>query len=682
MDLTIAICTYNRYDHLRRVLSALSALGYDETCEVLVVDNSDDVRAQAEFERSSLPQVTFGYLKSSPPGLSRARNVALAKSSRTNIAFLDDDAVPHAGWAEALTRALERPDVLCAGGPIQPHWEASRPIWMNRELEAALSLLDLGTQDRRLSAHEYFYGANIAFRRAAAVSVGGFDESLGRSGGNLIGDEETDIQRRLFGMGARWYAADAAVSHWIPAERCTLDWMFRRFAWQGVSDTLSADPALPPFHRSALDASSLREPFGPLLEELLRSPETPESALDRLQFVRSLVATSLSGQLAEIPHTATSPLLPPRTVGRYRQMLSETAYDSRQLIFVEFGVSHSYLYDVFGGLSGASLHGLSDNPWTSPRDCADYLSDLIDLAAASGTRHIVLLTLDYLFEPGYRDIALHAQARGISLGGFLHRAPNSASGLESLRGSAPKLAWIGVFSEGAARELGQGALAGLLHLVPHPPVFLRNAPPASTRRQRVGGVSSEARVIVSLLGECRPGKRFEWVVEALAEAPLHVRARLTLLLAGSMDPGTEARIRRLAKRAGLDTELHTVWNPAVGYRAIPDNLFAECIERSDVLCFPYDDDHRDIMSGHFVDGLISGASLLASSESYMGSLVSRFDLGATFSLSDPEAFPASLMSVIDRRDREEWSSSGRDLLLKSHGVQNVCQTLKNILDDC
>ena len=72
---------------------------------MIVVENTDDRRKRrqtAELCRSEF--AGLNVLESETVGLAHARNIGLRKAQSDLIAYLDDDAVPAAGWAEAITK--------------------------------------------------------------------------------------------------------------------------------------------------------------------------------------------------------------------------------------------------------------------------------------------------------------------------------------------------------------------------------------------------------------------------------------------------------------------------------------------------------------------------------------------------------------------------------------------------
>jgi GT2 family glycosyltransferase len=173
------------------------------------------------------------------PGLSRARNRALATCENGDvIAFVDDDAIVGDGWLDAMRAAWERaePRVACIGGPIRPRFEGARPGWLSDRLLPVLTTLDHGPEARDLDPFTTtVYGANVAFRAGPLRDVGGFDPGLGHGGRPTGFGEEDEAERALYRAGCVVrYEPGPWVWHVIPAERTTRAAFLRRRLQYGV----------------------------------------------------------------------------------------------------------------------------------------------------------------------------------------------------------------------------------------------------------------------------------------------------------------------------------------------------------------------------------------------------------------------------------------------------------------
>lgn len=252
LTVTVAICTAARYDLLPGLLEVLLPQLDSQRAELLIVDNSPEdsfLLPEVWLPRHPLvgtPAVRVSRCKA--VGLSRARNHALAESTATIVAFIDDDAVPSPAWLEGVIEGFCREgsiEVGIVGGPANAGWLVPPPPWisgLSADHMASYSVVDWSGDTRWADDAEWFVGANIAFRRSAALAVGGFDEQLGRVAGSsgLVSNEETEIARRICEAGfGRVWVPTASVTHMIAPERVSRNWLTKRVAWQAISDELA-----------------------------------------------------------------------------------------------------------------------------------------------------------------------------------------------------------------------------------------------------------------------------------------------------------------------------------------------------------------------------------------------------------------------------------------------------------
>ena len=130
MSVTVAICTWNRSAELRKTLDRMRELEVPVAVEweLLIVNNgsTDDTDAVVESFNGLLP---VRLLHEPAPGLSRARNVAIAEAKGDVLLWTDDDVVVGPRWMTALLAGLQS---LAAGlvfGRSEPVWPGEPPNW-------------------------------------------------------------------------------------------------------------------------------------------------------------------------------------------------------------------------------------------------------------------------------------------------------------------------------------------------------------------------------------------------------------------------------------------------------------------------------------------------------------------------------------------------------------------------
>jgi len=237
---SIVICTRNRGEALNPLLEALESHRASIETEVIVVNNASSDET-AEVVRRHVERNSGRFLVVDEPvvGLSAARNTGARVARGQWVVYLDDDAIPRAGWLDAYSRWFEETDVDSLGGPVEPIFSGALPEWLTPDLLPYLSVWDLGENTIDLRYNELPRGANVAYRHTALERVGGFDRRLGRRSRSLRSCEEIEVGLRLERTGARTlYVPGAGVRHHVDTSRLTEAWMEWRFAAQGFSEAI------------------------------------------------------------------------------------------------------------------------------------------------------------------------------------------------------------------------------------------------------------------------------------------------------------------------------------------------------------------------------------------------------------------------------------------------------------
>lgn len=177
--------------------------------EVIVVDNSGAGLAR---RNGSAPGARI-IENAKNEGFGRAINQGMHASASPFVATLNDDAVAHPRWIEALVEAMERrPDAGMCASQVR--------FFGEHRLDSAGMLVALdGSSKQRGHGHppEDFpvaeevlmpSGSAAVYRRTMLEQIGGFDDDF------FLYCEDTDV-----GLRARWqgwkclYAPDAVVEH-------------------------------------------------------------------------------------------------------------------------------------------------------------------------------------------------------------------------------------------------------------------------------------------------------------------------------------------------------------------------------------------------------------------------------------------------------------------------------------
>lgn len=172
--------------------------------ELIVVDSAsttEGVRDVANAHGAS-------YTRCEEPGASRARNAGWRRATNDVIAFVDDDVRVARGWADAVAHTFGDAPVLAflTGSVGIPKDETPEfPVATFQAPEPFA--IDASTSG------DLGHSANMAVRKSALATVGGFDELMG-AGAKYRAAEDKDLLERLVLAGLRGrYEPSAAAFH-------------------------------------------------------------------------------------------------------------------------------------------------------------------------------------------------------------------------------------------------------------------------------------------------------------------------------------------------------------------------------------------------------------------------------------------------------------------------------------
>ena len=123
-------------------------------------------------------------------GPAAARNTGVASTSADVVVFLDADTVPEPGWLQAMVSPLREEGVVAVKGRYRTKQRAPLARFTQLEFEWKYARL------ARAPHVDYVDTGSAAFRRAALLAAGGFDESLRTS-------EDVELAYRLSARGGR-----------------------------------------------------------------------------------------------------------------------------------------------------------------------------------------------------------------------------------------------------------------------------------------------------------------------------------------------------------------------------------------------------------------------------------------------------------------------------------------------
>jgi GT2 family glycosyltransferase len=224
VPITVVVCTRERPVPLARCLESLLAQAYP-SFRVLVVDNAPESDATERVVAAAAARGRVEYLLAHLPGLSRARNAAVAAAPGEILAWIDDDEVADPYWLSEVARALaDRPDADVVSGVVVPaELETPAQEWFEQFgghskgrgfTPAVFSPATAAQQSPLYPLPPFGTGANMVFRPGVIESIGGFDPALG-AGTPAMGSEDTLAFTQVLRRGGTIaYQPTAVVRHY------------------------------------------------------------------------------------------------------------------------------------------------------------------------------------------------------------------------------------------------------------------------------------------------------------------------------------------------------------------------------------------------------------------------------------------------------------------------------------
>jgi len=191
VPLSIVLPTRDRPELLDACLRALHD-ALDPTDELIVVDSASTDPTVAGVARAHGATV----VRCDRPGVGIARNAGWHVAHHDVVVFVDDDIRVAPSWATAWRAAIaDHPQTAFFTGRIgipPEHGKVVRPVAIKDESEPAVLTSE--------STGSLGHSANLAVRRWALDTIGGFDEQMG-AGGRFRASPEYDLFDRLFAAG-------------------------------------------------------------------------------------------------------------------------------------------------------------------------------------------------------------------------------------------------------------------------------------------------------------------------------------------------------------------------------------------------------------------------------------------------------------------------------------------------
>lgn len=230
VSVVIAAYTMDRWDHIREAVESVQCQTVPVLEIVLVIDHN---AALLERARKEIPDITI-IPNAGARGVSATRNTGVAASQSEVVAFLDDDILAGPQWLENLLRHFAVPEVVGAGGGVDPIWATAAPRWFPSEFYWTIGVSYRGMPEQTAPVRNV-WSCNMAIRRKIFDAIDGFREDFGKVG-NRPRPEDTDLCLRAAAAqpGGTWiYDPAGRCGHHVSAQRATVSYFVSRCFSEG-----------------------------------------------------------------------------------------------------------------------------------------------------------------------------------------------------------------------------------------------------------------------------------------------------------------------------------------------------------------------------------------------------------------------------------------------------------------
>lgn len=224
----VVICTYTeaRWDLLVRSVSSVLAQSVAPEQVIVVVDHNSDLAAKCRDQwraGTTVSSVPVVVVENRFVGrLGSARNTGLLLAAADIVAFLDDDAEAAEEWLERLLAVYRRyPSAVAVGGAPLPNYAVPRPSWFPSQFDWIFGC-HYQSMPAELAPVRHLIGASMSVEREFMLEVRGF---------HADDHDDMDLSHRVrhaHGRSGLLYEPLAQVHHYVPSERLTWSYFWRR----------------------------------------------------------------------------------------------------------------------------------------------------------------------------------------------------------------------------------------------------------------------------------------------------------------------------------------------------------------------------------------------------------------------------------------------------------------------
>lgn len=192
LQYSFIIPVYNRPDEIGELLESLKNLSYEDSFEVVIVEDGSELSSQ-EVVESYKGDLNILYLEKENTGPGHSRNFGMAEAHGNYFVILDSDCILPNSYLQNLDSSLTETYVDCFGGP-----DAAHDTFSNIQKAINFSMTSFmttgGIRGNKNAINKFQPRSfNMGISKAAFLKTGGF--------GNIHPGEDPDLALRILKEG-------------------------------------------------------------------------------------------------------------------------------------------------------------------------------------------------------------------------------------------------------------------------------------------------------------------------------------------------------------------------------------------------------------------------------------------------------------------------------------------------
>lgn len=255
--ISVCVCTYNRPDLLKRLLTevAKQITADSFTYSVVIADNDPAESARATVDRMRASTgLSIKYCAEPRRGIAHARNKVIENAEGDYVAFIDDDEFPVHEWLLTLLRTCIEYKTDGVFGPVKRHFDVEPPSWMEKS-----SLYDRRVNPTGMPVEwQEARTGNVLLKRSILIEdAAAFNPEF------RVGEDQDFFRRKMEKGYAFVWSSEAVAFEVVPPARWDVKYLMKKALLRGACAALqpSCDAASIVKSIVAIPAYTIMLPF-------------------------------------------------------------------------------------------------------------------------------------------------------------------------------------------------------------------------------------------------------------------------------------------------------------------------------------------------------------------------------------------------------------------------------------